>query len=179
MNERGYNSEFSGRVGPPGKIGIAPSLVHNMTLPIGGCGRQPILYVDLWGSPDTSKPCQTLQYASSNTLPCILKGLAGVGGAWEPPEVNMLYWLPTTSSYGKGHIVNEGGYNSDFSEGSDPPPRPKDPGFLESSSRSIDWRGQIAKQRSATPQKICGPVGSLNWAPKNLWSCWLVKLGPL
>ena len=104
----------SGGVGPPAKIGIVPSLVHNMTLPIGGCGRQPISYIDLWGSPDTSKPCQTLQYASSNTLPCILKGLAGFGGVWGPPEVNTWYWLPTTSSYGKGHIGNEGRYDSSF-----------------------------------------------------------------
>ena len=61
---------------------------------------------------------------------CYWMHTEGFGGVWGPPEVNTWYWLPTTSSYGKGHIVNEGGYNSDFFGGSDPPPETERPRIL-------------------------------------------------
>ena len=54
--------------------------------------------------------------------------------------------------------MNERGHMFNFFGAYDPPPTSKDPGFVESSSRSIDWRGQIAKPRSVPPPKVYGPV---------------------
>ena len=114
--------------------------------------------MDLCRSPGTSRRSQTLQDALQSVAGCFAKRMT----AWNGPLVGSDSLDIDHILYGKGSYCERERSHFQFFWGLRPPPILKDPGFVESSSRSIDWWGQIAKRRSGPPSKSYVLVRSLN-----------------